>query len=779
MTIQTPIDTIEADPAPRNRTVSVDVGGVRVGGDAPVVVQSMTNTDTADVDATVAQVAALAKAGSEIVRITVDRDESAAAVPKVKERLDRLGVTVPLVGDFHYIGHKLLADHPACAEALAKYRINPGNVGFRDKRDKQFSAIVEMAIRYDKPVRIGVNWGSLDQELLTRLMDENNDLPQPRSARAVTREAIIQSALLSAQLAEEIGLARDRIILSAKVSQVQDLIAVYRDLSRRTDHRLHLGLTEAGMGSKGIVASSAAMGILLQEGIGDTIRVSLTPEPGGDRTQGGAGRAGTSADHGLPPVRAGRRRLPRLRAHDLDGVPGAGREDPERHPRQHAGLARALSRRRGAERRGDGLHRQRAGRIQARRHRHLAARHRRDAGRPGLRRRQEDGDAARAEHRGRIPGNGRGLYRAAFRIRPRCRGMTRGGGWPNCPSARRAALSLFAGVLCVLAPSAFAQAVGPEPADGQAMVLPALPFPPSPPALEGETGEPAAGTDKDPEKGSGESAEAAAGPAAAPADTPPAPPTARDICALIGKDAEAVGMPKDFFARLIWKESRFDIKAVSPVGAQGIAQFMPYTAAERGLDDPYDLKSSIRHSAQYLADLRTELGNWGLAAAAYNGGINRVKSWIANGGYLPAETENYVAAITFRPADWFKEDGHEVEHHPLDDDLEFLDGCAQLPIMKTRSVFGSLAAVDSAPMKPWGVQVAGNERQAVAMRMYARVKASFPSILGDIKPIVMRTRTSPMRRIYAVRVGADSKSEADALCNRLRGAGGFCIVMKN
>jgi (E)-4-hydroxy-3-methylbut-2-enyl-diphosphate synthase len=285
MTIQTPIDVVDADPSPRRQTVGVDVGGVMVGGGAPVVVQSMTNTDTADVDATVAQVAALAKAGSEIVRITVDRDEAAAAVPKVRERLDRLGIFVPLVGDFHYIGHKLLADHPACAETLAKYRINPGNVGFREKRDRQFAEIVEMAIRYEKPVRIGVNWGSLDQELLTRLMDANSVAAVPRSARAVTREAIIQSALLSAELAEEIGLARNRIILSAKVSQVQDLIAVYRDLSRRTDLALHLGLTEAGMGSKGIVASSAAMGILLQEGIGDTIRVSLTPPPGGDRTQ--------------------------------------------------------------------------------------------------------------------------------------------------------------------------------------------------------------------------------------------------------------------------------------------------------------------------------------------------------------------------------------------------------------------------------------------------------------------------------------------------------------
>ena len=272
-------------PLPRHRTVGVDVDGVTVGGGAPIVVQSMTNTDTADVDATVAQVAALHRAGSEIVRITVDRDESAAAVPKIRDRLARLGIHVPLVGDFHYIGHKLLADHPGCAEALAKYRINPGNVGFREKRDRQFAAIIEMAIRYAKPVRIGVNWGSLDQELLTRLMDENQAAGAPLSADEVTREAIVQSALLSAELAEEIGLPRNKIILSAKVSRVQDLIAVYTELAKRCDHALHLGLTEAGMGSKGIVASSAAMGILLQQGIGDTIRVSLTPEPGGDRTR--------------------------------------------------------------------------------------------------------------------------------------------------------------------------------------------------------------------------------------------------------------------------------------------------------------------------------------------------------------------------------------------------------------------------------------------------------------------------------------------------------------
>jgi (E)-4-hydroxy-3-methylbut-2-enyl-diphosphate synthase len=264
--------------------VPVEVGGVVVGGAAPVVVQSMTNTDTADVEATARQVAALAGAGSEIVRITVDRDEAAAAVPHIRDRLLQMNVAVPLVGDFHYIGHKLLADHPACAEALDKYRINPGNVGFREKKDRQFSAIVETAIRHGKPVRIGVNWGSLDQALLTSLMDENARAAEPLSAAAVTREAIVQSALLSAERAEEIGLPREKVILSAKVSQVQDLIAVYRMLAVRSDHALHLGLTEAGMGSKGIVASSAAMGVLLQEGIGDTVRVSLTPEPGGDRT---------------------------------------------------------------------------------------------------------------------------------------------------------------------------------------------------------------------------------------------------------------------------------------------------------------------------------------------------------------------------------------------------------------------------------------------------------------------------------------------------------------
>jgi len=274
-----------AGAASRRHSVGVNVGGVMVGGDNPIVVQSMTNTDTADIEATTRQVAQLWRAGSEIVRITVDRDESAAAVPHIRDRLLARGITVPLVGDFHYIGHKLLTDHPACAEALAKYRINPGNVGFKAKRDTQFSTLIELALKYDKPVRIGVNWGSLDEELLTRLMDENANAAEPVSAAAVQREAIIQSALLSAGRAEEIGLGRDKIILSTKVSDVQSLIAVYQDLSARCDYALHLGLTEAGMGSKGIVASSAALGILLQQGIGDTIRISLTPEPGGDRTQ--------------------------------------------------------------------------------------------------------------------------------------------------------------------------------------------------------------------------------------------------------------------------------------------------------------------------------------------------------------------------------------------------------------------------------------------------------------------------------------------------------------
>ena len=266
-------------------TRSCLIGHVPLGGSVPVVVQSMTNTDTADYLATALQCAELARAGSELVRITVNTQEAAAAVPKVREHLDRMDCAVPLIGDFHYNGHRLLSDNPACAEALAKYRINPGNVGFGKKKDEQFAQMVELACKYDKPVRIGVNWGSLDQSLLARIMDENSRRPQPLDATAIMRQALVTSALESAARAEEVGLAGEKIILSCKVSSVQDLIAIYRELARRADYALHLGLTEAGMGSKGIVASTAALAVLLQEGIGDTIRISLTPEPGGSRAQ--------------------------------------------------------------------------------------------------------------------------------------------------------------------------------------------------------------------------------------------------------------------------------------------------------------------------------------------------------------------------------------------------------------------------------------------------------------------------------------------------------------
>ncbi len=272
-------------PIPRRSSVPVLIGAIRVGGDAPVVVQSMTNTDTADAEGTAQQVKSLARAGSELVRVTVNTAEAAEAVPRIRERLDQMGVNVPLIGDFHFNGHKLLREHPACAEALAKYRINPGNVGRGSKRDPQFAEMIETACRYGKPVRIGVNWGSLDQDLLTRLMDENSASSQPLSAQQIMRNAVVLSALESARRAEALGMPHERIILSAKVSGVQDLIAIYGDLAGRCDYPLHLGLTEAGMGSKGIVASTAGMAVLLQRGIGDTIRVSLTPEPGGDRTQ--------------------------------------------------------------------------------------------------------------------------------------------------------------------------------------------------------------------------------------------------------------------------------------------------------------------------------------------------------------------------------------------------------------------------------------------------------------------------------------------------------------
>ncbi|HEU4485258.1 MAG TPA: flavodoxin-dependent (E)-4-hydroxy-3-methylbut-2-enyl-diphosphate synthase [Povalibacter sp.] len=269
----------------RRISIPVRIGPVTVGGTAPIVVQSMTNTDTADIDSTTEQIRALARAGSELVRVTVNTDEAAAAVPHIRDRLAKSGVFVPIVGDFHFNGHKLLKAHPDCATALAKYRINPGNVGRGSKRDPQFAEMIEVACRNDKPVRIGVNWGSLDQDLLTRLMDENSAQPEPLDANDVMREALVVSALESARRAVELGLPRDHIVISCKVSGVQDLIAVYRNIAQRCDYALHLGLTEAGMGSKGIVASTAGMSVLLQEGIGDTIRVSLTPEPGGDRTQ--------------------------------------------------------------------------------------------------------------------------------------------------------------------------------------------------------------------------------------------------------------------------------------------------------------------------------------------------------------------------------------------------------------------------------------------------------------------------------------------------------------
>jgi (E)-4-hydroxy-3-methylbut-2-enyl-diphosphate synthase len=271
--------------AERRKSVAVDVGGVKIGGDAPVVVQSMTNTDTADAEGTAQQVADLHRAGSEIVRITVDREDAAKAVPYIREKLDSWGMDVPLVGDFHYIGHQLLTKYPDCAEALAKYRINPGNVGFREKKDGQFSTMIEVAMKYDRPVRIGVNWGSLDQELVVQMMDENSKSANPKDAAEITHEALVVSALSNAKRAEELGMPKDKIILSCKVSEVQGMVAAYESLAAQCDYALHLGLTEAGMGSKGIVASTAALAVLLQQGIGDTIRISLTPEPGGDRTQ--------------------------------------------------------------------------------------------------------------------------------------------------------------------------------------------------------------------------------------------------------------------------------------------------------------------------------------------------------------------------------------------------------------------------------------------------------------------------------------------------------------
>ena len=393
----------------RRASHAVDVrwGGqlVTIGGDAPVRVQSMTNTDTADAIGTAIQVKDLAQAGSELVRITVNTPEAAAAVPHVREQLDRMGVSVPLVGDFHYNGHLLLRDYPACAEALSKYRINPGNVGHGAKRDTQFAQMIEAAVRYDKPVRIGVNWGSLDQDLLAKMMDENAARATPWEAQSVMYEALIQSAIGSAERAVELGLARNKIILSCKVSGVQDLIAVYRELARRCDFALHLGLTEAGMGSKGIVASTAALSVLLQEGIGDTIRISLTPEPGASRTGEvivGQEILQTMGLRSFTPM--------------VIACPGCGRttstlfqelasQNPDLSAHADAGVARSVSWRREDARRGDGLHRQRSGRVEAGEHRHQLAGLGREPGRTGVHRRREGQDAARREHRARIPAN--------------------------------------------------------------------------------------------------------------------------------------------------------------------------------------------------------------------------------------------------------------------------------------------------------------------------------------------------------------------------------------
>ena len=370
--------------APRRRTVTVDVGGVKIGSAHPVVVQSMTNTDTADVQATVAQIKQLADAGSEIVRITVNNDEAAQAVPAIVRKLRADGYTTPIVGDFHYNGHLLLTRYPECAEALDKYRINPGNVGTK-RQDENFRTIIEQAIKYGKPVRIGVNWGSLDQQLLTEMMDENARSADPQPARTVMILAMIESALRSARFAEECGLGHDRIVISAKVSAVQDLVEVYQRLAKECDYPLHLGLTEAGMGMKGIVASTAGLAILLQQGIGDTIRVSLTPSPGGDRTEEVQVRTANFAVPGPAQLHASGDVVPRMRPNDQHLLPGTGRPGAAILARADARLAHCISRRGGSARGGHGLRRERAGRKQARRHRDFAARHLRRACGPRVR----------------------------------------------------------------------------------------------------------------------------------------------------------------------------------------------------------------------------------------------------------------------------------------------------------------------------------------------------------------------------------------------------------
>ncbi len=400
---------------PRRKTLTAVVGGVRVGSDAPIVVQSMTNTDTADIPSTVQQCAALARAGSELVRITVNNEEAAAAVPRIVEELDKQGVRVPIVGDFHYNGHVLLTKYPECARDLAKYRINPGNASIGKTGDSNFRTMIEVAVKYQKPVRIGVNWGSLDQTLLTKMMDENSALAEPKEARDVTMEAMVVSALNSADLAQKFGLRADQIILSAKVSGVQDLIDVYRALAARCNYPLHLGLTEAGMGAKGVVASSAAMGVVLQEGIGDTIRVSFTPAPGGDRTE---------------EVRVAQQILQSMGIRSftpqVTACPGCGRTtstffqemaraDSDLPARADARMERPLHRRRRDEAGCDGMRGQRPRRIEARQHRHLAARNIRGAQSPGLRRWTPVHHAQGRSHRGRVHRDPRRICRLPLR----------------------------------------------------------------------------------------------------------------------------------------------------------------------------------------------------------------------------------------------------------------------------------------------------------------------------------------------------------------------------
>ena len=400
--------------SPRRQTVTTDVAGILVGSAHPVVVQSMTNTDTADADATALQVAALAHAGSELVRITVNNDAAAAAVPLIRRKLDDLGIGVPIIGDFHYNGHQLLVEYPEMARSLAKYRINPGNVGAK-RHDEHFQTIVQVAIDNAKPVRIGVNWGSLDQALLTELMDANAVAAEPLEARDVMIEAMLQSALRSAELAEETGLGHDRIIISAKVSGVRDLVDVYRQLATRCDYPLHLGLTEAGMGMKGIVASTAGLSILLDEGIGDTIRVSLTPAPWRRSDRRGPGRAAGAPVAGHALVPAPGLGVPRLRPDDQHLLPGHGGTHHRLPGTADAGVADPLPGCRGDERRGHGLRRQRPRRVEARGHRHLAAGHVRGPGGAGVRGRRAADHAARRGPRGRVHHHPRRVRRATLR----------------------------------------------------------------------------------------------------------------------------------------------------------------------------------------------------------------------------------------------------------------------------------------------------------------------------------------------------------------------------